>query len=124
MKNKNVGATIGHPKNNITNKIKIVIAVIILLLLLLTILIVNRSKLFKTNKTANNEYNVAINETQIDIRNVTTVDPNPPVIGAGMIPVIWNEQDNIWQITTKEDPNWYDYSNGKLANVMLSDRLL
>ena len=111
-------------KNKIekTNKIKIVIAVIILLLLLLTIFLVNKNKLFKTKKTANNEYNVAINEIQIDIRNVTTVDPNPPVIGAGMIPVKWNEIDSVWEITSEEDLEWYNYSEGKLANVMLSDR--
>lgn len=108
-------------KINITNKIKIVIAVIILLLLLLVILIVNRGKLFKTSKIANNEYNVSINETKIDISRVVTNEPNTPIIGAGMIPVKWNENNGVWEITSKEDPEWYNYSKGKLANVMLSD---
>ena len=122
MKNKNVGASIARPKRKIINKIKIVIAVSILLLLLLTILLINRNKLFKKKALANNEYNVTIAETEIDISNVITSEPNPPIVGAGMIPIKWNGKDNVWEITSKEDPNWYNYSEGKTANIMLSDR--
>lgn len=124
MKNKNVGASIARPKKNINNKIKLTIAVGILLLLLLIILFANRNKLLKTQKLANSEYSVTINTTTIDISKVVTNEPNVPVLGAGMIPVKWNEQDNVWQVTTKEDPEWYNYSRGNLATVMLSDRLL
>ncbi len=38
-----------------------------------------------------------------------------------MIPIKWNESTNLWEITTINDTNWYDYSNGIFANVMLSD---
>ncbi len=108
-------------KIKVINKIKIVIAVCILLLLLLTILFANKSKLFKANTLASNEYNVTINETSIDITNVTTAEPNPPVLGAGMIPIKWNESLGEWTITNKDDSNWYDYSKGIPATIMLSN---
>lgn len=119
MKNKNVGTSSARLK--ITNKIKIIIAVCILLLLLLIILFANRSKLFKTNKLANNEYSVTINTTTIDISQITTNEPNTPILGAGMIPIRWNKLDNVWEITTKDDAQWYNYSTGNLPTVMLSD---
>lgn len=36
-----------------------------------------------------------------------------------MIPIKWD--GTYWVITTKDDVDWYDYSRGKWANVMLSD---
>lgn len=36
-----------------------------------------------------------------------------------MIPIKWNGE--YWVITTADNSEWYDYSNGKWANVMLSD---
>ncbi len=38
-----------------------------------------------------------------------------------MIPIKWNEEEQVWVITTKEDKEWYNYENGLWANVMLSD---
>ncbi len=36
-----------------------------------------------------------------------------------MIPIKWNGTN--WVITTASDPEWYNYSNGNFATVMLSD---
>lgn len=54
------------------------------------------------------------------------VTPNRPTISAGMIPVKYIIVDNItgdgyWQITSKEDPTWYNYENRNWANIMLMD---
>ncbi len=121
MKNKNVGASFARPKRNITNKTKLIIGVAIILLLLI-VLILNKNKLYKTQQLATNEYTVSINNTTIDISNVITAEPNVPVLGAGMIPIKWNEENKMWEITSKD--NWYDYSKGIPATMMLSDRLL
>lgn len=106
-------------KRKLTKKVKIAIIVSILLLLLLIILFANKNKLFKLKALANSEYSVTINTTVIDISKATTNEPNVPVLGAGMIPIKW-ENDN-WVITNKNDKDWYNYSSGITANVMLSD---
>lgn len=107
-------------KRKLTNKIKLIIVVSIILLLLV-ILFANRNKILKLNQMAGVGYNVTINQITIDISNVITSTPNVPVLGAGMIPIKWNENAGVWEITTPNDSNWYDYSSGKYANIMLSD---
>lgn len=63
---------------------------------------------------------VDIQGLSIDISKVISVDPNPPVVGAGMIPIKWDDNIKSWVITNQND--WYDYSKGNWANIMLSDR--
>ena len=107
-------------KTKQVNKTKITIAVAIILLLLI-ILFANRSKILNRKKMALNNYEVTINETIIDLSKVITNEPNAPVLGAGMIPIKWNSTTSMWQITTTKDAEWYDYSKGLCATVMLSD---
>lgn len=107
----------------ISNKIKLTIAVCIILLLLL-ILFANKNRLFKTQKLANNEYAVTINNVTLDISNLITTEPNTPVLGAGMIPIKWDKSIGEWVLTDKQDPNWYNYKSGAPATIMLSNRLL
>ena len=107
-------------KRKNTNRKKLIIAVLIILLLLM-MLFANRNRLLKNNLIAQNEYNVTINQTTIDVRGLITAEPNVPVLGAGMIPIKWNEIVGVWEITSVDDNSWYDYSNGKYANIMLSD---
>ncbi len=108
-------------------KKNVIIVPIIMLIILGIFLIYTKTNKIGTNKIvkkANFENIFQLGSYTIDITNVTSNTPNPPVVGAGMIPIKWNEEKNEWKITTKDDPDWYDYSNGKWANVMLSDRLL
>lgn len=106
--------------NKKQNKKKAIIIAILILVILAILLIHNN--ISKIGKKANNENELQLGNITIDITKVTSEDPNPPVIGAGMIPIKWNEEKGMWEITTKEDPDWYDYENDKWANVMLSDR--
>lgn len=46
---------------------------------------------------------------------------NEPVISDGMVAV--KEKDGEWVVTTSDDDEWYDYSNGKWATIMLLDEL-
>ncbi len=46
-------------------------------------------------------------------------EPNIPQLSAGMIPIKWDGAN--WVITTSKDKDWYDYSNGKPAYIMLND---
>lgn len=105
-------------KRKLTNKIKLIIVVSIILLLLV-ILFANRNKILKLNQMAGVGYNVTINQITIDISNVITSTPNVPVLGAGMIPIKWNENAGVWEITTPNDSNWYDYDNQIWANIVV-----
>lgn len=46
---------------------------------------------------------------------------NEPIISDGMVAV--KEKDGEWVITSSDDDEWYDYSNGKWATIMLLDEL-
>lgn len=46
---------------------------------------------------------------------------NEPVISDGMVAV--KEKDGEWVVTTSDDDEWYDYSNGRWATIMLLDEL-
>ncbi len=93
------------------------VVVLIALLALIVAIYATNNKLKTTAEVGNS---VAINGFNIDISKVISADPNPPVVGAGMIPIKWDESIKMWVITTEDD--WYDYEQGKWANVMLSDR--
>ena len=106
-------------KIKLLHKKLFVVALIALFVIIFAFTRIN--KISKTNKVASSEYSVTINKTTIDISKVITNEPNEPMLGAGMIPIKWDTTQKMWQITTKDDPTWYDYSNGNLATIMLSD---
>jgi len=65
------------------------------------------------------EYSIIVEIQISDISDSVTV--NEPQLVDGMIPLKHNGQN--WVISSKEDPEWYDYSSSskKWANVMLRD---
>ncbi len=89
---------------------QIIILAILAILLLLLIFAEDIIKLTNSNKTALLENTPS--QTSI-------VEPNIPVLSAGMIPIKWNGTNFV--ITTQEDKDWYDYKNGKPAYIMLND---
>ena len=94
------------------------IALVLLMVLLIFFNIKNKNKIQKIALGGNALY---IAGEQIDISRVISSEPNAPTLGAGMIPIKWNATAEMWQITTASDTEWYNYANGKWANVMLSD---
>ena len=49
---------------------------------------------------------------------ILTIDPK---LVEGMIPVVWDETESKWKVTTKDDPEWFNYDQKKWANVMMPD---
>ncbi|MBR3255784.1 MAG: hypothetical protein IKF97_06225 [Clostridia bacterium] len=72
---------------------------------------VNKSGIYEIyfKDTAGNESNHVINY----FRN----EPNKPKIQTGMIPVKYDETRKEWVECEQTDKEWYDYENGKWANV-------
>ncbi len=98
-------------KKKQTKPIKQIIIITIIAILLL-LLILSEDIIKFTNK---NKINLAENTP-----NATAiVDPNIPQLSAGMIPIKW--ENDHFVITTKDNPYWYDYKNGKPAYIMLND---
>lgn len=95
-------------------------ALIVVLIALLALIVAIYATNSAVRTTAEVENSVDLNGFKIDISKVISAEPNPPVVGAGMIPIKWDESIKMWVITTEND--WYDYKQGKWANVMLSDR--
>lgn len=100
------------------------IAFVFILILLAIILFLSIKSNLSLRKIAKGENALNIEGEALDLSKVLSQEPNPPSIGAGMIPVKWNEQKAMWEITTVNDSEWYNYKEGKWANVMLSDRIL
>ena len=97
-----------QPKNfKIKSIITITIAIILLLLLIFSEDIIKMQNKNKIGLSESSSFETIPNE------------PNIPRISAGMIPIKWN--GNYWIITTQDDKEWYDYSTGKLAYMMLND---
>ncbi|MBR1373711.1 hypothetical protein IJ556_04585 [bacterium] len=46
---------------------------------------------------------------------------NKPTLSDGMVPV--KQSGGDWVVTSEDDSSWYDYANGKYANMMLMDEL-
>ncbi len=90
---------------------KLIIAIVVILILLLLVLFAKG--VIKINNK--NTINLAENPENELISN----EPNPPQLSAGMIPVKWDGTN--WIITTANDKEWYDYSKGKPAYIMLND---
>ena len=99
-----------------SSKIILIFALLIILLLLLILLNGRNNTVQKVGET---EYSLNIAGNLIDTSKTLTNEPNAPSLNAGMIPVKWNGE--FWQITTTTDDDWYDYSKGKFATVMLSN---
>ena len=99
------------------------IAVITIIAIILLCLAITTTKKSNLQKTAQDENALLIGgKTNIDISKIASnTEVNPPAVGAGMIPIKWNEATEMWEITTVDDLTWYDYSKGTFANVMLSD---
>lgn len=99
---------------------KIIISSILLLTILLIVLLQQKSSKISQvqEQTAKATVYTRIGEQEFDITNL--IEQNPiPTVSAGMIPVKWDGE--YWKITTKEDTEWYDYTNGKPAYMMLND---
>ncbi len=95
------------------------VTILAIALLCLIISLLNKNGL---NKIAQGENTLMVgSQNVIDVSQITSNEPNVPVVGAGMIPIKWNPSINMWQITTTSDKEWYNYANGNYANVMLSD---
>ncbi len=52
-------------------------------------------------------------------KEATIVEPNIPVVSAGMIPI--KPYGDSFVITNQNDNDWYNYSQGKPAYIMLND---
>ena len=95
------------------------VTILAIALLCLGISLLNKNGL---NKIAHGENTLLVGSKHvIDITKITSNEPNVPVVGAGMIPIKWNSSMNMWEITTTDDKEWYNYASGNYANVMLSD---
>ena len=98
---------------------RIALAVVLIVIVALLVAIYASTSNLKTADVGNS---INLKGVSVDISKVISADPNPPVVGAGMIPIKWDENQGLWVITTADDKDWYNYSEGKWANVMLSNR--
>ena len=113
---------ISPKKEKIKTIIVIMILIILLLLLIFTEDIIkqqNKNKIGLFENTAKAGYTTTIGDQTYDITNAVVENANAPVISAGMMPVKY--VNGYWTITTNEDSDWYDYSTGKPAYIMLND---
>ena len=85
--------------------------ILIIIVFIVTILVIVNNKSKKQKQIAK------VQETMY-FEGIKT-EANIPKLTAGMIPIKWN--GNYWIITTQDDKEWYDYSTGKLAYMMLND---
>ena len=109
-------------KGKKNNKAKISLMLLTILVLSFCAIILNKNNKSNTIndiklQTAEMTNNIGSNE--LDVTNQIALKPNKPQLSAGMIPIKY--KDGYWQITTSDDAEWYDYSNAKMANVMLND---
>lgn len=98
------------------------ISAVVLIVLGIFLLIFGVQRRNKIQKLAVGENALEIGGSDLDLSQVLGEEPNPPLLGAGMIPIKWDENQGMWVITTANDKDWYNYSEGKWANVMLSNR--
>lgn len=74
-----------------------------------------------------NEFSQEVTEEQFDPDkfNKKTEDEIgkivSPKLAAGMIPVVYDENNKKWKRTTEDDEQWYNYDEKKWANVVLSE---
>lgn len=103
-------------------KKKIILLSILVLVTLgiVALLFPKPKKISPMQMTATEEYSTQIGEIEYDITNAV-MQPSEiiPNFSAGMIPVKY--VNGCWTITTRDDANWYDYTNGQPAYMMLND---
>ena len=79
---------------------------------------------FEVNKTAEYAVKIIDKNNGERIKTIKVVTCNSPEMVTGMVPVIYDETNEVWKKV--EDDNlgqWYDYAEKKWANIMLSDGL-
>ena len=121
-------------KKSFSDKGITLIALSVTVVLLLIIASVTISTVASNNgiiqkmKESRNEYIDDANQKIADLNRLDnnlnegfdeTRKVNKPRLSKGMIPIKWNGSN--WVVTDENDSNWFDYSEKKWANVMLSD---
>ena len=121
-------------KKSFSDKGITLIALSVTVVLLLIIASVTISTIASNNgiiqkmKESRNEYIDDANQKNADLNRLDnnlnegfdeTRKVNKPRLSKGMIPIKWNGSN--WVVTDENDSNWFDYSEKKWANVMLSD---
>lgn len=78
---------------------------------------------FQVTKTATYAVKMIDRNGGETIKTVEVVTCNAPELTEGMVPVIY--ENGKWKkVTDNEIGKWYDYAEGKWANIMLSDGLV
>ena len=106
-------------KTRINTKKFIFAVALIILLIAIILLCTTKEEENDIKKLSEVQYSLNISGLNIDTSKTLSNEPNAPQLGAGMIPIKY--EDGYWKITEATDSDWYDYSKGKLATVMLSD---
>jgi len=60
---------------------------------------------------------IDINDQKCKIKYVDNNIANEPILADGMIPVIYNDNDDVWEVADK-NTLWYDYDNQMWANAV------
>lgn len=99
-------------------KIILLITLILIIIGILALALIKSNKIAPMQTTAIAKYSTTIEEIEYDITNAVQ-EPSKivPTLSAGMIPIKWNGEN--WEIANKD--NWYNYSNGQPAYIMLND---
>ena len=99
-------------------KIIMLTALILIIVGIIVLALSKTNEIEPMNLIAKAEYTTTIGETEYDITNLVLEQSEIiPTISAGMIPIKPNGES--WVITN--DTDWYDYTNGKPAYIMLND---
>ncbi len=103
-------------------KKKIILLIILILIIIgiVALVFAKSNKITPMQRTATAQYSTTIGETEYNITNAVQ-EPSEimPTLSAGMIPIKY--ENGYWAITTKDNENWYNYSKGQPAYMMLND---
>ena len=118
-------------KNEGITLIALIITIIILIILTAVTInnVIGTDLIGFATKAVENYTDAARDEADKVDKLVDTFDnkrqekTNPPELSDGMIPIKYDDGNKRWVICTKDDPEWYSYTeeDRKWANVMLSD---
>ncbi len=101
-------------------KKKIILLIILALIIIgiLALIFIKPKRISPMQMIATAEYSTTIEKIEYDITNAVQ-EPSKivPTISAGMIPIKY--ENGYWKIADKN--NWYDYSKGQPAYIMLND---
>lgn len=116
-----------HNKKRISNRFWVLTILVILLTIMSFILFKQKSNNMKKQigeeHISNYSIKVGSNNTIINFDKSiakTREEVNAPQMGAGMIPII-DIGGGLFEITTVDDKEWYDYTENRPAYMMLSD---